>query len=492
MWRRFGCDVTHKQSMETTCVSSSAAKGAVTVADSIVRIHAYRSPKSAINPYKRGESKKSVGSGFFLPPRSGEPFAVVTCAHVVQEAHRVTLILPTVSSEEVTATVAMIVPKYDLAVVVSDLKELDSKSKAAIRGVRLGDSDTLEPGTHLYAIGFPLGQRGIKVTDGVFSGQEGTNLQHSVPISGGNSGGPIMVRSKGDFEVVGVNSSGIVSRGANNIAYAIPIELLKRSMVLGRDGGVVKHVPAFGVETGNAPKDLVDALHGKGCPEGIYVQRVITGSPADAAGIVEGTIICSFDGHKIDSNSEVRVSWNKQKIGVDVLMHRACDSRKEYVFQVTMPEGELRKLRLRPSSDFIRGPMREVWPPYERFEYVALGGVVMMNLCTNHISESSKIAMACMALPFECMNSPRVVVVDVVAGTMAYQKKGLAQGDLVEMLNGQKVRTLDDVRDALRDHTREFVVWKCRDGKLYAEKTETILKHDAGQKTYDAFPLSVQ
>lgn len=142
------------------------------LADSIVRIHAYISPFSMIEPYQRTPAKKGVGTGFFLPsPRTN---MVLTCAHVVEQAHRVAVVLPTSSGGEIAARVKLIVPDYDLAIIQINID--DDKIETRPIPLVIGDSDALRPGAHLFAIGFPLGQAGFKVTDGVFSGHEGDKL----------------------------------------------------------------------------------------------------------------------------------------------------------------------------------------------------------------------------------------------------------------------------------------------------------------------------
>ncbi len=144
------------------------------LADSIARIHSYVVPRESVVPYKRVPTKKGVGTGFFVPGgQTGRFPLLVTCAHVVKDAHRIGVVLPTTSGEELPARAKLIVPDYDLAIIQIEAP-MDAKSK--VRTLPVGDSDALQPGEHLFAIGFPLGQEGFKITDGVFSGQEGNNL----------------------------------------------------------------------------------------------------------------------------------------------------------------------------------------------------------------------------------------------------------------------------------------------------------------------------
>jgi len=257
---------------------------------------------------------------------------------------------------------------------------------------------------------------------------------------------------------------------------------------------IVRNKPNFGVMLGNATKDLalasgIDGEGGDCCTEGVYVKRVVPKSPADKAGISPGDIICKFEGFEIDSNGEARVPWNSQKVSISVLIHRANDLQKKYSFQIAR-NGECATISIAPSTSFIQGGMRFLWPPQEPYEYLAMGGIVMMDLCGNHIEDSDKVSDAYRELAWTEKNVPRVVVVDVVEGSLARRKKGLDRGNFVHSVNGFRVSSLADIREALRAPVRgEFVLWKCENGTKYAESVRDILRFEREvaqpQRLYD-------
>ena len=105
-----------------------------------------------------------------------------------------------------------------------DLKKLSKLLKTDYKNnnyLEFFDSDDLIQGDELSALGYPLGQERLKISNGILSGYERYFLQTDAAINEGNSGGPLMK----DNKVVGVNARKIKSIIANNIGYAVPIKL---------------------------------------------------------------------------------------------------------------------------------------------------------------------------------------------------------------------------------------------------------------------------
>ena len=98
------------------------------------------------------------------------------------------------------------------------LKTLKYKPKKILK---LGHSNIVNVGDAVHAVGYPLGLDNLKITKGVLSGRQFGKLQMDTPISGGNSGGPLMYKNK----VVGICASSLVGTQAQNINFAVPIEL---------------------------------------------------------------------------------------------------------------------------------------------------------------------------------------------------------------------------------------------------------------------------
>ncbi len=254
--------------------------------------------------------KQQVGSGSgFLVSADG---LVVTNKHVVSDTAAEYTVM-TNDGKEHTATVLARDLVRDIAVLKiegSDFPVLD-----------LGDSDQAKVGQTVIAIGNPLGEFENSVTRGIISGLKrevsaGSKFGQSEQLSGilqtdaainpGNSGGPLFNMSG---EVIGVNVA--MAQGAENIAFALPINQVKRVVEQVKTTGKIA-TPYIGVrymilndeiaKENNLPLNR-GALVIRG--EKVTDFSVIPGSPADKAGIVENDIILSIDGVNIDEKNQL-------------------------------------------------------------------------------------------------------------------------------------------------------------------------------------------
>jgi len=146
--------------------------------------------------------------------------------------------------------------------------------------------------------------RGITAGDGFSMAEELKNvIQTDAAINPGNSGGPLL-NSVG--QVIGVNVA--VSQGANNIGFALPINIVKESLKIFNETGQFDR-PIFGVRY-----QIITKEQGilNGVPAGAYVTEVIEGSSADSVGIERGDIVTKFDGKNV---SEVEGGLSEFMVG---------------------------------------------------------------------------------------------------------------------------------------------------------------------------------
>lgn len=205
-------------------------------------------------------------------------------------------------------------PANDLALLKIDASGLQT--------ITLGDSDKLKVGQFVIAIGTALGEFRHTVTTGVISGLgrgitagdpfEGyverldNVIQTDAAINPGNSGGPLL-NSSG--QAIGINVA--VAQGAQNIGFAIPINILKDSLGQFKQTGEFSR-PFLGVRYLMISRETAIA---NALPQGAYVQEVVSGSPADQAGIKDGDVITKIDGEAIKEDGALAVLVNKHKVG---------------------------------------------------------------------------------------------------------------------------------------------------------------------------------
>lgn len=258
-----------------------------------------------------------TGSGFIV---SSEGY-VVTNEHVVTEV-----------SEGADYDIIVVVPGYDIPInatlvgtdVQTDIAvlKLDGQDEE-FPYVTLGDSDMLQVGELVVAIGNPLGRLQGTVTVGVVSAldrQINNNgytldlLQTDASINSGNSGGPL-INSFG--EVIGVTNAKIST--GEGLGFAIPISDVADEIQSIINYGYVANRPYLGITVGNVASDAY-----YGAVEGVYVAEVDPGSPAEEAGMQEGDMIISMDGVAIEMTDDIIDVRNQHVPGdeIEVVVER--------------------------------------------------------------------------------------------------------------------------------------------------------------------------
>lgn len=466
------------------------------VQKTIARIHSYGKPVDFARPFNSEERRIGVGTGSFVKP---PPYAVdnidntklyiLTCAHVIDQADQVTIQIPLAGREEIPATVLSFVPRYSFDLALISVDDPDGSLRDMIEYLQLGSSERLKQGDKLVALGFPMGQRGLMTSDGVYSGFQ-HELQHTVPISPGNSGGPLVAFNNGRTEWVGVNTSGITDVRASNIGYAVPIEYFKLSepTLFSQQTGPpgpqrVFRRPSFGLmlQESTGAQIKVENNGANCCKQGMYVFEVDPKSPAAKKGVVSGDYLCQIDNMKVDNRGEVRVSWNQQPVPVKAALNRMTDTNKQYKLRVWKTKlGKCQDLNIAPAR-LHRGALKFLYPPYDSVDYVAVGGVVMMQLRMNHALIPATLRSFAELSPKE-RRYAHVVVTHIVPGTQADKSNILKQSDIIISVNGSPVKTLKHVRNALlnplQKNNVKFVEIKSKQNKKLILLLKDVGKED--------------
>lgn len=241
---------------------------------------------------QRERHQQSLGSGVIVDP-SG---LIVTNNHVIEDGDEVKVALS--DRRELECDVVLKDEQLDLAV----LKVRDPKE--ALPTLPLADSDQLQVGDLVLAIGNPFGV-GQTVTQGIVSAlarsQVGISdyqffIQTDAAINPGNSGGALV-----DMEgkLVGINTA-IFSRGggSNGIGFAIPSNMVKVFVDSARRGGSAVELPWIGAELQPVTSDIAESL-GLDRPSGVLITSILRKSPAEAAGLDAGDLVVAVDGIEV-------------------------------------------------------------------------------------------------------------------------------------------------------------------------------------------------
>ena len=262
------------------------------------------------------QEAEGMGSGFIINTDG----YILTNYHVIEGATEVTVTLS--DGQEVTASVV----NYDSDQDVAMIKINEDVEVPGV--VELGDSDALQPGEEVLAIGNPLSKElSSTLTKGIVSAlnrsietQTGvsTNLiQTDTAINSGNSGGPL-INTKG--EVIGINTLK-ASDGAEGIGFAIPINDVKVKI-----DSLSKPILNLGVSIRVIDESIAKQLN---MEEGLYVVEVNEFSPAEKAGLKGGDLIVKADGKRIKTFEELQEIKNSKEEGDSINIEFIRDGKTQ-------------------------------------------------------------------------------------------------------------------------------------------------------------------
>ena len=332
----------------------------IIISKEVPKYEAYIDPNQQNNPFgdlfpgfnfnipqyrQNGTEKKNIGggSGFFV---SGDGL-IVTNKHVVNQKDVEYTVFTNDGKKHVAKVIARD-PVLDIALI-----KIDPIAGGNFPYLSLGNSDMLEVGQNVIAIGNALGEFRNTVSVGVVSGlarsiTAGDNsgnaevldqvIQTDAAINPGNSGGPLLDLSG---KVIGVNVA--VAQGSQNIGFALPINSVKGAIESVKTTGKIVR-PYLGVryvainaamkEKNNLTVDYGVLVKTGANPNEL---AVIPGSPADKAGIVENDIIFEVDGIKIDDKTNLASIIRKKSIGQTVnlkILHRGVEKNISITLEV--------------------------------------------------------------------------------------------------------------------------------------------------------------
>lgn len=310
--------------------SSSSSNVASVVNEVMPSVVSITSTIQSSNYYGFGtQESEGAGSGFIVA-KTKDNLMIATNNHVVSDATSLTVGFADDTTAK--ATVVGIDSSADLAVISVKIKDIKDSTASKIKVATLGSSDDLKVGEEVVAIGNALGY-GQSVTTGVVSAKnrevsltDGTMnlLQTDAAINPGNSGGVLINM---DGQVVGINNAKLEDTSVEGMGYAIPITTAKTILtdLMNASSVSTKDAAFLGVVGRDINESYSSAL---GIPSGIYVSQVVSGSPAEKAGISAGDVITKFEGNNVSTMSGLKekLALKKANTKVKITFKRANQS----------------------------------------------------------------------------------------------------------------------------------------------------------------------
>jgi Do/DeqQ family serine protease len=373
--------------------------------------------------------QRSLGSGVIVDA-SG---LVVTNHHVIENMTEVKVALP--DRREFEAEIVLRDPRTDLAV-------LKLKGAAGVPSIEFGDSEALEVGDLVLAIGNPFGV-GQTVTQGIVSALARTQvgvtdyqffIQTDAAINPGNSGGALVDTSG---RLIGINTA-IFSRsgGSHGIGFAIPASMARTVVESARGGDRTVRRPWLGARLQGVDRDLAESI-GLERPMGVLVSAVFDKGPADEAGLKRNDVIVELDGQSVDDADAFGYRFALKGLGgqANLTVVRGGKRATVRVKLQTPPETRPRD----PVKIRTRSP---------------LGGATAVNMSPAVADE----------LQLE-VGTDGVVIADVDEGSPA-SRVGFRKGDLILAINGERVATSKDLDRLLRGSSQMWRITINRGGQV--------------------------
>lgn len=416
-----------------------------------------------LEPYKTPNQGSGAGSGFFIN-NDGD---IISNYHVVAQASSVEVQIPSFGLERFDVEIIGVCPERDIALLTltKESREKILAKNNVISFLKLGDSDSVLRSQEVLALGYPLGQSRLKSTLGIVSGRErmGSSgyIQITAPINPGNSGGPALDTNGA---VIGINSCGVIE--AQNVGYIIPINEVKSAL---QDLYKVKLLrkPTLGCLFTAANPEMVQYLSNPS-DGGWYIAKVFKGTLLESVGIQEGDMLCEINGHRVDLYGDIDVPWSEDKASLFEFLNRMTvgDTIKFVVYR----KGQRKEFTFSFEHKYLP-PVRMIYPEFEpeATRYELIGGMVVMQLSLNHVSLLISRAPDLVRYgKIDLQHESSLIITHVLPNSQAFKTRVLRPGESIEEVNGEKVRTLDEFRDAVLKSKKSRYITLRTDDSLYA------------------------
>jgi serine protease Do len=357
--------------------------------------------------------QKSLGSGFIID-KDGY---ILTNNHVVEKAEEIKVKLSD-QKKEYDAQVIGTDPRTDLALI-------KIKGAGDLPVAHMGDSDALEVGEWVVAIGNPFGLEQT-VTTGIISakgrvigaGPYDDFLQTDASINPGNSGGPLF-NLKG--EVVGINTA--IVAGGQGIGFAIPVNIAKRLLPQLKKGRVVYGY--LGVYIQDLTPELADSF-GLTEAQGVLISDVISDSPAEKAKIQKGDVVLEYDGQQVKDRYQFTKMVGNTPVGKKVKIVVLRDKQQKTLWATIGEVPEQQQVASAPTK------------PEETGHW----GFTVQDISSRIVDQ--------LGLP----DDTGVVITQVEPNSPA-QEEGLQRGDVIIEIEHQPVKDMADFKQYIEQNQKQ-------------------------------------
>jgi S1-C subfamily serine protease len=433
---------------------------------SIVRIIAHDVGFDWLMPFQKMSPREGSGSGFFVDKQGH----ILTCAHVVENASHLFVEIPSEGDRRYEAEILGVCPFFDLAVI--KVKEYKNKSFC-----KLDSGKTMmEPGMETYALGYPLGMPHMKVSKGIISGQQYNFYQTDTAINPGNSGGPLLYKGR----VIGVNAAGMPAWEADGIGYAVPIQRYYsiESLLYKQEKPckLISYPQYFGFEDYQPTSVDFQKYIGNKCEHGgVYIKKVLPKSPVSTTGLKKGDIVCKINDVEVDYYGGLNKRWMNENMSIENMLVQIGLHNPVKITYWNGKTVRKEQFELVPYDPHIR----LMYPAFEKIEFEAIAGMVVMNLSVNLIMILGGSDLHQYMKPKNVMQR-RLVVSNLLVGSYLSKLNILNKGDLLVKVNDRAVSTVTEFRKAFPKAIEgQYIKLETESNKLVIIPVQEVLREES-------------
>ncbi len=375
-------------------------------------------------PKEREYKQSGLGSGVIYFKR-GKEYFIITNNHVVEGVDKIQVTID--QKKFYAAKLVGTDPRVDIAVIKIETED-------TLQVAKFGDSDKLNVGDFVIAIGNPFGLYGT-MTFGIISALGRTDIasdrlnltnfiQTDAAINPGNSGGPLINL---DGEVIGINTMIYSQSGGNiGIGFAIPVNIAKSTADQLIDKGKVEH-GYLGVYFQELTDETIKKLDLK-TDYGMLVNSVFENSPAEKAGIKAGDIIIELNGKPLRKSTDLTIPVGNSKPGTKINLTVLRDNKKISIDVILGVRDEEKIVKESKDKESLKdGKVLEDY------------GIELVELDSN------------LRTQYRIPNNLNGVLINRVYHNSPAFDAGLKEGDLIFKINNKNIKNISDVENILKE-----------------------------------------
>lgn len=428
----------------------------------VVKLHSHEIITNPFIPFDNDNYRTTIGTAFFIDDNT-----LLTCYHCIANSVKVFISIPIISKEEYKVEVICSIPQFDIAILRCNMN-----IKHSI--LNIGDSEIVESLSIVIALGYPMDSDSLKYTKGIISGFQNDLLQTDASINPGNSGGPLLFKDK----VIGINSSKIES--GDNIGFSIPINYFKNwyDYIKKNESIKIIRLPYFHITYCNMNDEGLGFFKKKGYPweSGVLVTK------SKESVILEGDILYSINDKVIDNYGQIKIGL-KYKLSF-------IEFYKQFTYNDTVTiQGYRNEKTFKVTFNILENTnnnckINTVYQFFENFDYIIIGGIVIMPLTKNHLSKLSSNDNIIRLNKYNLFQYNKkddenvIFISNILVGSPIISMDIINAGDIIININNKTVKTMTDVREALKNPIDKNLLLYTNNDCLFIQSYKTLLEID--------------